>query len=307
MAGFPTPHLDKLERVLENEKLPGGDKAALEEVKEKYKSWIAALGQVAGSPEEVVRKMVGLLNDYRLYLDVNIVFDSEFDFLYRQKGQLKLDNSVVEEFLPRLVQPNVIPELAGTGMSVGPVGAFSSLFFVSSLEAPQVGGGMSIRTKDQDFAISKPLYIRTSHSPTFEKDQYEVKMANVAYVAAECKTNLDKTMFQEACATARDTKFAVAGARYYLLAEWLDMTPLSTASTEIDEVLLLRKAKRINSNIRSEYARSEKRKLRRQDYVDYLTQSPFRPEVFQRLVDHIRGLLRNEAPEEHKVLELGYF
>jgi hypothetical protein len=47
-------------------------------------------------------------------------------------------------------------------------------------------------------------------------------------VVSECKTNLDKTMFQGACATAHDVKSSVSGARYYLLAEWLDMTPVST-------------------------------------------------------------------------------
>jgi len=214
MPEFPTPHLDKLERALENEKLPAGDKAVLEAAKTRYHAWTDALNRVEGPPEEILRKMVDLLNEYRFYIDVNVVFDSESDFLYRQKGQLKLDNSVIEEFLPRLIQPSVIPELKGSDVSVGPVSAFSSLFFVSSLDAPQIGGGMSIRTKDQDFAISKPLYIRASHTAGFEKGQYELKMANVAYVAAECKTNLDKTMFQEACATARDTKFAVAGARY---------------------------------------------------------------------------------------------
>src|SRR5258707_5790168 len=53
----------------------------------------------------------------------------------------------------------------------------------------------------------------------------------------------DKTMFQEACATAHDTKSAVAGAKYYLLCEWLDMTPVSTAPTDID-----RKSTRLNSS-----------------------------------------------------------
>lgn len=39
--------------------------------------------------------MVELLNEYRIYIDVDLVFDSQADFLYRQKGQLKLDNSVI--------------------------------------------------------------------------------------------------------------------------------------------------------------------------------------------------------------------
>jgi hypothetical protein len=52
--------------------------------------------------EEIANKMVALLNEYRLFLDVEIIFDREADFLYRQKGQTKLDNSVIEEFLPHL-------------------------------------------------------------------------------------------------------------------------------------------------------------------------------------------------------------
>ena len=138
-------------------------------------------------------------------------------------------------------------------VEVGPRNSFSSAFFVSSLDVPQLGGGLNIREKNQDFAISKPLYVMTSHSPGFEKDKSETAVTNITYVAAECKTNLDKTMFQEACATARDTKFAVSGAHYYLLCEWLDMSPLSTAATDIDEVILLRKAKRISAGIRAAF------------------------------------------------------
>lgn len=300
-------HLDKLNATLENEKLPAGDRPRVEQARARYHQWIEQMQAVSGTPEERIERLVELLNEYRLYLDVEIIFDSESDFLYRQKGQLKLDNSVIEEFLPGLIRPTIIPELQGLEISVGPVSSFSSAFFVSSLDNPQVGGGLGIRSKDQDFAISKPLHIKTSHSPAFGEGMCETRATNITYVAAECKTNLDKTMFQEACATARDTKFAVAGAKYYLLAEWLDMTPLSTAPTDIDEVLILRKAKRLNSNVRSEYATSAKRKLHRQEYIDFLSANPFSAEVFRRFVNHIAKLLRNEAPEEGRVLDLGYF
>src|SRR2546422_2143690 len=49
---------------------------------------------------ERLKRMVELLNEYRLWVDVEVVFDSPDDFLYRQKGQLKLDSSIIEEFLP---------------------------------------------------------------------------------------------------------------------------------------------------------------------------------------------------------------
>src|SRR5438552_719974 len=98
---LPTPHLEKLRSTLENEKLPPADKPILEAAIKRYQDWIKKLTTVSGnSVEEIVEKMVALLNEYRLYLDVEVVFGREADFLYRQKGQLKLDNSVIEEFLP---------------------------------------------------------------------------------------------------------------------------------------------------------------------------------------------------------------
>jgi hypothetical protein len=304
---FPTPHLDKLTKALENEKLPASDRGRLEATIFRYKEWTKALDAVKGSPNEIIDTSVRLLNEYRFHIDVELIFDSEDDFLYRQKGQLKLDNSVVEEFLPRLVRPDVIPDLKNMQVEVGPRSSFSSAFFVSSLDIPQLGGGLNVREKNQDFAISKPLYIMTSHSPGFEKEKSETARTNITYVASECKTNLDKTMFQEACATARDTKFAVSGAHYYLLCEWLDMSPLSTAATDIDEVILLRKAKRISASIRAAFSSSKKRKECRKEYIDYLQGYPFRVDMFKRFVGHIEKLIRNEAPVERDVLEHGFF
>lgn len=302
---FPTPHLEKLSAALVNEKLPAADAPRIERAIEEYHRWIAELDALAGTPDEALERAVALLNGYKLYVDVELIFDSEEDFLYRQKGQLKLDNSIIEEFLPRLIRPNIIPEIAEMELLVGPQSCFSSVYFSSSLDAPQPGGGLSIRIKDQDFAISKPLYMRASHSKAFT-DSVEVG-TYIAYVAAECKTNLDKTMFQEAVATAHDVKSSVSGAKYFLLCEWLDMTPLSTAPTDIDEVIILRKAKRLSSNVRKEFSTSAKRKAARDAYVRYLRGNPFRVEMFQRFINHVRVLLRNDAPVESDVLGLGYF
>jgi hypothetical protein len=249
--------------------------------------------------------MVALLNEYRQYIDVDLVFDSEEDFLYRQKGQLKLDNSVIEEFLPRLINHNLIPELYEMPVVFGPNKCFSSAYFESSLDCPQPGGGLSIRTKDQDFSIAKPLYLKASHNADFSDSI--TKETFVSYVSAECKTNLDKTMFQEACATAHDTKCAVAGAKYFLLCEWLDMTPTSTAPTDIDEIILLRKAKRINSNVRAHFSTAAKRRVRRADYLKYLQDNPFRVDMFKRFLNHVAELIRNEQPEEQNVLQQGFF
>lgn len=303
---YPTPHLEKLNAILANDKLPARDKARVKAAIQKYREWIAALKLVSGDSAQVLTRMVELLNEYRLYIDVDLVFDSPNDFLYRQKGQLKLDNSVIEEFLPLLIgHSSIMPELAPMDVVLGPTHSFAATYFNSSLDSIRPGGGLAIKTKNQDFAIAKPLYLRASHDASFS--EAVTQQTFISYVAAECKTNLDKTMFQEACATAHDTKTAVAGARYYLLCEWLDMSPQSTAPTDIDEILILRKAKRMNSNVRAHYSTFAKRHQRRTAYLDFLKHNPFRPEIFDRFLNHIRELIRNEQPEERSVLDIGYF
>lgn len=307
MTSFPTPHLDKLTALLGNEKVPNSDKPRIQTIIEHYKKWIIALQNMKGSPEARLREMVRLLNEYRNTVDIELIFDSDQDFLYRQKGQLKLDNSVVEEFLPWLVDPDLIPELKPLDVSAGPATSFLSVYFTSTLSALSPGGGLSIRAKDQDFAISKRLYVQASYSKDFKAGSSEVRETSLAYIATECKTNLDKTMFQEACATARDTKLAVPGARYYLLCEWLDMTPVSTATTDIDEVLILRMAKRLGSNVRQNFSEAAKRRGIRNEYIKFLNENPFRPEIFARFVSHVRSLASDRPPEEQAVLKQGYF
>src|SRR5258708_7890240 len=114
-------------------------------------------------------------------------------------------------------------------------------------------------------------------------------------------------MFQEAVATAHDAKSAVTGAKYYLLCEWLDMTPQSTAPTDIDEVIILRKQKRLSSNVRQYFGTWEGRKKGRAAFIKFLMENPFRPEMFLRFVKHLNGLLGAEQPEEETVLTKGFF
>ena len=308
MKSYPTPHLDKLKATLANDKLPPGDKPQVEKAIEHYEQWIANMEitmEADMASDERLERMVGLLNAYRNRMDIDLIFDSQDEWLYRQKGQIKLDNSVIEEFLPRLIHPSLLPEIAGMDITVGPMKAFSSLWFDSSLTQPASAGGLSIRNKDQDFAISKPLYLKASHSHTFE-EQVEVS-TNLAYIAAECKTNLDKTMFQEACATARDLKTAIPGAKYFLLCEWLDMTPVSSRTTPIDEVLLLRSTKRIGSHIRHNFSTYKGRQEAREPYLEFLNAHPYRAKVFERFLGYIRQLLKNDPLDEQTVLERGYF
>lgn len=303
-------HGDKIVATLESEKLPSSDKNRVKTALEYYDNWIDKLNHTsAESLELLITRMVNLLNDYKNYIDINLIYDSEEDFLYRQKGQLKLDNTVIEEFLPILVQKCLTFEKKfEQDINIGSQTAtFSSVHFTSSLSIPTKGGGIVIKTKDQDFAMSRKLYIKSSYDSSFPDSETETVYTNIGYILAEIKTNLDKTMFQEASATAHDIKLAVSGAKYYLLCDFLDMTPISTTTTDIEEILILRKAKRISSNIRKDFNTFEGRQRHRDWYINYLISNPYSSEIFARFINHILAQIKNESLVEDNVLSVGYF
>lgn len=305
MAGV---HGEKIEKLLSNPKLPKGDVKRVKDAIDKYNKWISKLNSTPyANVQEAVVGMVGLLDEYKRYIDIDLIFDSENDFLYRQKGQLKLDNTVMEEFLPILVSRCL--EISGYQLSnliIEPQTAvLSSFHFESSLASPANGGGMQVKTKDQDFSICRPLYVKASHN----KDMSEpvAICTNLGYVCAELKTNLDKTMFQEASATAHDVRVAVSGAKYYLLADFLDMKPISTSTTDIEEILILRKAKRLSSNIRSSYSNRKGRVAGRDEYVAYLENHPYSADVFQRFINKVLSQMKADDLTEESALNTGWF
>ncbi len=305
---FPTPHYDKLQAVLDSNKLPPGDRPQVEKTIKHYEQWIADIDTVMESdlPKDLrLKRMIEAVNEYRIHMDIDLIFDSQDDWLYRQKGQIKLDNSVIEEFLPRLINVCLKSELSRLNVAVGPVNAFAAVWFDSSLTKPEPGGGLNIRSKDQDFAISRPLYIKSSNTPDFQ--QSIEKVTNLAYAAAECKTHLDKTMFQEACATAGDLKSAIPGAKYFLLCEWLDMPPINTAITPINKVFILRKAKRMNSNIRAKFDKVKGRQENKDFYINFLRENPYKVEIFEMFIESILELLQDEPLDEETVLDRGFF
>lgn len=302
-------HGEKLVAVLGNEKLPLTDRDRIQGAIEKYDEWILNLHNVSEvSLEETISKMVFLLNDYKLFLDLNVIFDSENDFLYRQKGQLKLDNTVVEEFLPIFVNKclGTREELQNIEIS-SQMHTYSAIHFNSSINKVNPGGGITIKSKDQDFSMSRKLYLKSSYNPDFPPESSVDIFTNLGYVLAEIKTNLDKTMFQEASATARDVKMAVSGCLYFILCDYLDMTPISSSTTYIDEILILRKAKRLNSNVRSKYSTYKGRMASREQYETYLRGYPYSTEVFERFINYIVAQLDDKDLIEESVLEIGYF
>lgn len=303
MPVFPTPHMDKLKALLRNPRLPTADKPRVEEAVQRYNDWISELQRIKPGQKNSVRQLVEATNRYKTFIELDLIFDSPENFLYRQKGQLKLDNTILEEFLPQLAYRSL--QLDNQTFEYGPRNTFAGLSFTSSIVDSGRGGHPRLRTKDQDFVLGKRLYMMTS----FDKDftQSEVIESHLGYVCVECKTNLDKTMFQEAVATSRDLKIAVPSSLYFLVCEFLDMTPVSITSTQIDDVLVVRKAKRMSSNVRQEYRSAEARMKHRQAYVEFLESAKYYADVFQRMIDKIQSMVEETDPEIDKVLKQGHF
>ncbi|MGI8911163.1 MAG: Bpu10I family restriction endonuclease [Rubrobacteraceae bacterium] len=302
----PTPHRDKLRELLNNHKLPKGDGESVQRAIECYDRWIEAMDSISLEGDNKVKTLVDSVNEYKKFVGLEVIWDSEADFLFRQRGQLKLDNSIIEEFLPRLVDPAIIPALEGKTYVTGPRTTFSAAYFTTVLSAPSKGTGLQLRQKDQDFTVSRVAHLQASFDERFPPEDTVAHKIHLAFVAAECKTNLDKTMFQEAIATAHDLKLAVPGSRYYVLCEWLDMTPISTTPTDIDEVIILR-GRRIPANRRSRFAGSESRREQREWYESFLADNPIRSSSVLRFVEHLRILFDSTQLGEDDVLGRGYF
>ena len=302
---YPVPHGDKLRALVENDKLPASDRPRVDTAIERHDAWIAELEAIEGTDGELIEPLVASLYRYKTSIELDLIFDSPNDFLYRQKGQLKLDNTVLEEFLPRLVGRVFSDRLANRGLNLGPTKGFSQLHFDSNLLSMAADGGMAIRSKDHDFALARPLFIKASHREDSRESREE--STHLAYVAAEIKTNLDKTMFQEASATAYDLKQALPHSRYFLLCEWLDMEPVSTAVTAIEEAIVLRKAKRLSANVRQHFSTAAGRVENRDAFERHLADHPLSPEAFRRFLDHLERLLDDSSENERGVLDRGWF
>lgn len=303
-------HGEKLVSVEKNIKLPKSDITRIQMALLKYDEWIKSMEKIQSNDISViVSSMVSLLNEYKLFLDLNIIFDSPEDFLYRQKGQLKIDNTVLEEFLPILVKKclSSIDNIGDEIVTSSQAKVYSALHFSSSLNTPKLAGGMEVKSKDQDFSMSRELHLKASYDKSFPTDRTEFVTTNLGYILAEIKTNLDKTMFQEASATARDVKMAVTGAKYFLLCDFLDMTPISSSTTYIDEIIIFRKAKRLQSNKRSSFSTAEGRKINRDFYAHYLTEHPYDEVLMLRFIEYVLSALTDINLVENDVIDIGYF
>jgi len=292
-----TPHLDKLNAAIENPKC-ARDRRVLSDARKLYAQWVADLDALTGSGKARVIEMVNLLNRYKDALEVELVMKRGSPFLRRQKGQLKLDNSILEEFLIRLVHSDIIQGLGEARFLAGPQNAFMSLSFRPRAfrdlgQRPEV----VLKTKDQDFVVGTEIHYKFSANAEFQPEATTQGSLILAVLAAECKVNLDKTMFQEAAGTATRLKLGCPISRYFALIEYLDMEPEDCRLTDIDNVFLLRHARRLPFEKRSIIEEVERQHRG----------FPIDPEIVWRFVEAIQAFVDAAWYDPEEALRRGSF
>lgn len=301
----PGRHGKALENTLANQRTPKCDHDTLKNALFWYRGWvermddfILQLKQCELTSENYICEMVNNLNQYKMLIDMELIYDSQENFLYRNKGQLKLCSTIMEEFLERFIPP-LFPGLSDD-LEMG------SMRCVSSIQLDLFNADTVVTVdKDQDFAVSRKVYMKVGTSPDEDAKPIVVR---VPLVAIECKTYIDKTMFQESVATSNRMKSLCPHSRYFILSEWLGMQPVDTSHTGIDRVFVARKAKRFRDRFKNSSLHTyEGRKEKRQEFLTLTKENSLDWKVFMMLVEDMKPALTNYVQDTAEVLARGYF
>ncbi len=207
---------------------------------EKYLAYLKGNLALKGSSSGVIRKRVDLLNDYYdFFSEYDASHDKKIDDIF--SAQSKFRSTILEEFLAILLQDAVhecLKDVPDANVEIGSVKAYANLYFYSKnfasfAKAPSI----AINVKDQDFAIYRNVKIRM--------DDGEPILTSVPVVAIECKTYVDKTMFEGAAATAEKLKAGNPYTMFGIVAETYEIDrSFIPAYSRVDQVYILRKGSR---------------------------------------------------------------
>jgi hypothetical protein len=219
-------HLQRLISCLSHEKIPDHEKRIVRDtILPACTAWTASIENC----DESLERSVAALNAYKLVLDSSI---GTTEYISRNDGQLKLSGGLLEDFFTSVLRRRVASHGIPGWVVARQMPCASGIFF-------SAGGDPVIRTKVHDVAIAR-VASATFEIPSATRGATQTTTMHLASVAMEIKTSLDKTMFQEACATAADLRRLLPDAKYVVVCEWLDMLPIPTASTAISKVYILR-------------------------------------------------------------------
>lgn len=206
----------------------------------KYLEYLKSNLALTGSAKGVIDKRVDLLNKYYdFFIKYDSSHDKKIDDVF--SAQSKFRSTVLEEFLAILMNDAVrecLKDVPNARVEIGSVKAYANLYFYSKnfttfASEPSIG----INVKDQDFAIYRSVRICM--------DDGEPVTTSVPVVAIECKTYVDKTMFEGAAATAEKLKAGNPYTMFGIVAETYEIDKsFIPAYSRVDQVYILRKGSR---------------------------------------------------------------
>jgi len=234
-------HGDNLEHKIRVEK-QSENKKLLNEIKEKYLKWKEDNLNITGTTQKDIEKKVELLNNYKIFID-QPKFKKESGNKYGFTSQSQLHSSVLEEFMYYLFKD--IGKLRNKHISWGRTEAYTNLYFAPpSIDAFEESPSIVINVKNQDFSISKQVVLksRVSNSENWIENKIYVPVVSI-----ECKTYLDKTMYEGSISTAEKIKRGNPYCIFLIVTETYEVSlDVEPRLSSIDQIYVLRKESRNN-------------------------------------------------------------
>lgn len=209
----------------------------LKQIQINYLKWKEDNLKITGTTREDIRMKVELLNNYKSFIN-NPIYKKEAGNNFGFTSQSQLHSSVIEEFMYYLFKD--MEKLENKNMSWGRTHAYTNLYFAPpSIDAFEEGSNIVINVKDQDFSISKEVILKSRVS---NNENWQQNTIYVPIVSIECKTYLDKTMYEGSVSTADKIKKGNPYCIFLIVTETyqvsLDVDPKYSS---IDQIYVLRK------------------------------------------------------------------
>lgn len=228
-------HKLESERNLKNKKL-------LREINTGYLRWKEENLKITETSENEITKKVRLFNEYKQFIN-QPKFRKEKGHRYGFTSQSQLHSSAIEEFMYYLFKD--IKRLSNKHINWGRTEAYTNLYFAPpNIDDFENKSNIVINVKNQDFSISKEVILRSrvKNSKNWQENKIYVPIASI-----ECKTYLDKTMYEGSVSTAEKIKRGNPYCIFLIVTETYEVSlDVDPKYSLIDQIYVLRKDKATN-------------------------------------------------------------
>lgn len=213
------------------------NKKLISEIRDKYLEWKEKNLKITGRSFSDIKTKVNLLNEYKNFIE-QPKFKKEKGNQFGFTSQSQLHSSALEEFMYYLFKD--IEKLSKKCINWGRTQAYTNLYFApANIEQLEKGSNIIINVKDQDFSISKEIALksRVINGKTWQENKIYVPIASI-----ECKTYLDKTMYEGSVATAEKIKRGNPYCLFLIVTETYEVSlDVDPKYSLIDQIYVLRK------------------------------------------------------------------